>query len=911
MAQHHKSKPKARNSLMDAWNRLESALRDTDDIADSTQLHMKEFAIHFGGSNSVQKPNLMPSNSQYLQGNSIYRDDAYLENEDLFSAGDMKKKQSIHLKQSQSTNRIKPLSAQISNKQLISSNLRPQTAALNRKASVNNQGMQRIQSSVPQRNLVSAQSQASFFQNNNNVQQQYKYPISQVSSLKSLMNLRAQSRPFSRNGIPNPHVAKQSDLELLSQIPPSQIDDLINKSETVRSLPVDQILDLFHAKCRDSKVEYMPDQAVKFIEKIKKNCAKRQFILKECGLGIDSAHVLGNIIISNNHFVRLNFQKNILSNTGAVIVSEALKYNFNIIHLDLSSNNISPEGFQIFFESLLGNQSLISLDISCKEGLNRNKLGLQGSRALEAFLKQNKTLQILNISGTSMTEDGSICVLNGLQGNKSIVSIDFSCNELNSAFMQEAVLKLCNSNIIELNMANNQIGDPGIESMSQMVGVNSKFYKFQSINLNNNQITSSGVSRFFEAMHHNQTLKKIYLDQNNFYGSSINAILNYLWENNTIEVLSLNQTDLDLVGGDAVGIGLQRNLSLKELYVRDNKLKDVGAKQIAEGIKLCETLTVIDLSMCGISDDTGMLIAEGLKVNKNMSAIYLRENSLHDYTGIVLVEAAKENQNLQKIDIIRNPISYRFQEEIQKCLDVNIDLYKKNLVPNYINTMEELRIFEKGKYDDYQRQQMLDKQQREVQKLYDEKKAQYERESKIEEQKTQEVIQNKDNVTYERKQLEIWYNELEKKQKIEESNIEEDIKTMTQKIGNSNSETIKMMQQKKERRDFLSKMTVQNEEAVKQANTKLSQAINVNWGLEKQIESTQLLINQQKEKLEELMLKIEKLEDYDPKTKTELEIEKIEQPQAVNPSAAKKSPKKPVQNKSKSPQKNKSPPKKK
>lgn len=54
MAYHHKSKPKARNSLMDAWNRLENALRDTDDVIDSNQQHMKEMAIHIGGSQSKQ-----------------------------------------------------------------------------------------------------------------------------------------------------------------------------------------------------------------------------------------------------------------------------------------------------------------------------------------------------------------------------------------------------------------------------------------------------------------------------------------------------------------------------------------------------------------------------------------------------------------------------------------------------------------------------------------------------------------------------------------------------------------------------------------------------------------------------------------------------------------------------------------
>jgi hypothetical protein len=68
--------------------------------------------------------------------------------------------------------------------------------------------------------------------------------------------------------------------------------------------------------------------------------------------------------------------------------------------------------------------------------------------------------------------------------------------------------------------------------------------------------------------------------------------------------------------------------------------------------------------MCHISDDSGMLIAEAIKSNSTLREVSLRENALHDYTGIVLSEAARENQNLQKCDVIRNPISFKYQEEI-------------------------------------------------------------------------------------------------------------------------------------------------------------------------------------------------------------------------------------------------------
>ena len=51
-----------------------------------------------------------------------------------------------------------------------------------------------------------------------------------------------------------------------------------------------------------------------------------------------------------------------------------------------------------------------------------------------------------------------------------------------------------------------------------------------------------------------------------------------------------------------------------------------------------------------------------------MESINLKENNVHDYTGALLVEAVHTNKRILKINIERNPISYKFSEEILKSL---------------------------------------------------------------------------------------------------------------------------------------------------------------------------------------------------------------------------------------------------
>jgi len=57
-----------------------------------------------------------------------------------------------------------------------------------------------------------------------------------------------------------------------------------------------------------------------------------------------------------------------------------------------------------------------------------------------------------------------------------------------------------------------------------MTGLNSKFYKFESINLSNNGITSLGIGAFFDVLHRNLTIKKLILDGNSFTGNRFGSI---------------------------------------------------------------------------------------------------------------------------------------------------------------------------------------------------------------------------------------------------------------------------------------------------------------------------------------------------------------------------------------------------
>jgi hypothetical protein len=224
---------------------------------------------------------------------------------------------------------------------------------------------------------------------------------STVSSVKSMLNLKAMSRPHSRPITANNNTVNMQ-FNHLNWISNEDFEKIKKESEKVHSLTVDNLLDLYTAKCTDNLVEYMPDQAVRFIDRFRQVSKYRKMDFSERGLGVESAKVLNAIIQNDLHFAAVILDKNVFSNIGAIILADAIRVNNSIVSLSLCSNDIGPEGAQAIFGALLENQTIAILNLSSSEGLNRNRLGPRGAEPLEWVLKRNETLQILNLSGTSL-----------------------------------------------------------------------------------------------------------------------------------------------------------------------------------------------------------------------------------------------------------------------------------------------------------------------------------------------------------------------------------------------------------------------------------------------------------------------------------------------------------------------------
>lgn len=564
--------------------------------------------------------------------------------------------------------------------------------------------------------------------------------VSTISSIRNLLSAKAHSRPHYRPGTANPRLMMGDPKELLSNININDLQKLKKEMESIHSLKIDEILDIYSAKCQDNKVEYIPSQALKFIAKFKNKAGGGRLFFEELGLGGTSAKVINRILLQNNYFTNLLFSKNLFSDVGTIILADAIRTNTNIIHIDLSSNDVGPEGAQALFAALLENCSVVSVNLSSKEGLNRNRLGVRGVEPLEWVLKKNKTLHFLKLSSTSIGLVGLECILAGLEENETLIELDISSNDLGPEGGNLLSNSINNTCLRELILANNRIGDVGLDKLVGIFRPGAKSNILEKLDLSNNGITSMGIAKLFETIHKNPYLKKIILSNNRFSGRGFHNITYLLIENNVLTHLDFRECDIQSEGGEAIANGLAKNKSLEHLILCNNYIQNEGCILLAGALSENKSIKYLDLSKCRLKDEGGGSIAQVIKAHPTMKYLFLRENNLHDETGALLTDAVQSNKNIKMIIIDRNPISYKFTLEIKKILQANISERKLNRVPTYCQKMSDLQTFQLQKTSVYEESRSLNLLERKCKEELEKQKTTYQKQ-KEEELKKNELIE--------------------------------------------------------------------------------------------------------------------------------------------------------------------------
>ena len=407
--------------------------------------------------------------------------------------------------------------------------------------------------------------------------------------------------------------------------------------------------------------------------------------MSDSGVGIKCAKSIGDILRNNFNFAYLDLSKNSIKDSGTIELLYNIRKSFNIVHLDISSNDITPEGSKMILEMLEKNQSIISFNISSHEGLHRNRLCTEGGESLSKLLSVNRILAFLNISGTSLGPEGLSFLLNGLENNESLISLNLSNNCLGSRIIEKLSQVLFSTNIKELLIASNKIGNEGCKYLGLML---SEYQMLIKLDISDNEISTKGLSLLLDAIRINNQLTTLIIKKNNFSKGLSSNFLQVLTDNNCIQIIDFSYCSIRCEGLNEIGEGLSKNKSLISLNFCGNKIKDRGIEIIVYGLAKNKILKSIDLSSNEIKNPGAIAIAKLIRVNNILDAILLRDNSIKDKGGQALCDSIRHNQNILKITLELNPLDFKFITDIKISLRNN-ELYQiKMQVPKLQEIIE-------------------------------------------------------------------------------------------------------------------------------------------------------------------------------------------------------------------------------
>ena len=208
----------------------------------------------------------------------------------------------------------------------------------------------------------------------------------------------------------------------------------------------------------------------------------------------------------------------------------------------------------------------------------------------------------------------------------SLRLLDLGINDITHKGMESivAIIK-CSTNLTHLKVANNPIGDDGIQLFSLL-----KLEHLIHLNIENVEMTEVGACALGDWLECNNSLQSLVISANNINDNGLTKILNTI--PSTLVRLIASHCNITYDGAKNIGETLRTTNTLKHLKIYGNPIGDEGISTIACGITTNASTALIELDVrnCEIHNQGTKSIADVLEKNKTLRSINISHNHIGD-----------------------------------------------------------------------------------------------------------------------------------------------------------------------------------------------------------------------------------------------------------------------------------------
>lgn len=437
-------------------------------------------------------------------------------------------------------------------------------------------------------------------------------------------------------------------------------------------------------KCKCYDLELLPNETsqTRFVEQFINGIKEKSLRFTGLGLGPLCMDKLALMLMNTRKYLVLDFSLNRLQDQGALALAHYLASNPQVISLDLRSNAIQTEGSSNIFYSLCKNYHVTYLDISTIDGIDRNRLGTPGSKALAHMLKMNQVVSHLNLSMCGITLEGCKCIGEALPLNTGLMYLDLTANRLgqqgvNALFSKEG--SFCN--LDTLILSKNGVNDAFAQILLKQL---KKCKRLRTLDISDNELTEKFLEKMYNVLMGGFMIKNLNLSRNKIKGVNLDYLELIIRDFDKLKSLNISYNKLKDDGVSRIANALVENKSLINLDLTSTYMGDGGALAFAECFKYNNTLQKLHLDHNKITDTGGAEIFRQLENNTSLVHISISSNELKDDTAEVLMETLKKNTTLSEINIAMNDFSYRSYIKTEHA----IEEHKKELNSKIVDVAE-------------------------------------------------------------------------------------------------------------------------------------------------------------------------------------------------------------------------------
>ena len=195
--------------------------------------------------------------------------------------------------------------------------------------------------------------------------------------------------------------------------------------------------------------------------------------LKDCCIGDEGCHVLVNFMQKYTAITDIDLDGNSIGSEGLTALSQIISTTSTLRSLSLEWNKIggsSDQGMKRFFGALGENRSLLKLN------LKNNEIGPEIGEFVANCLKSNTVLENLDLRYNRIGNQGAKSILKGLNLNKTITIL-----EMSASGVSDDILRQANELLVR-----NKNGDP-ISASGNLGGAKAKRESPQKVSFGVNQ----------------------------------------------------------------------------------------------------------------------------------------------------------------------------------------------------------------------------------------------------------------------------------------------------------------------------------------------------------------------------------------------------------------------------------------